>query len=320
MKKLLIVLWFGKFPNYFELYLDSCSHNRSWNWMIFTDQDVDEYSVPENVEIVRTRFSEIKARICKCLKVNLSNKAGPYKLCDFRPFYGYIFSHEINGVGGEGYEYWGHCDIDVIWGNLSKFYPDEIIRQYDRFLIWGHLTMYRNTPDNNEMFRRLDFKNVNYKIIVNSKYNWAIDEYSKYSLLRIQEKLDCYQIYRDRDAIADIAPYDGYQICDGAGYIAPSVMSPSDYVRVEPGAIYIKRSKDEAEEEKAYAHFQKRDFDILPLNDDGQYYVLSNTICTDKDYKGRVTIKKSNRKWEIKRAQCGKILEIIFSRYRKNRR
>lgn len=47
MKKLLIVLWFGKFPNYFELYLDSCSHNRSWNWMIFTDQDVDEYSVPE---------------------------------------------------------------------------------------------------------------------------------------------------------------------------------------------------------------------------------------------------------------------------------
>ena len=75
MKKLLIVLWFGKFPNYFELYLDSCSHNRSWNWMIFTDQDVDEYSVPENVEIVRTRFSEIKARICKCLKVNLSNKA-----------------------------------------------------------------------------------------------------------------------------------------------------------------------------------------------------------------------------------------------------
>mgnify|MGYP007026189052 CR=1 FL=1 len=44
MKKLLIVLWFGKFPNYFELYLDSCSHNRSWNWMIFTDQDVDEYS------------------------------------------------------------------------------------------------------------------------------------------------------------------------------------------------------------------------------------------------------------------------------------
>ena len=180
--------------------------------------------------------------------------------------------------------------------------------------------MYRNTPDNNEMFRRLDFKNVNYKIIVNSKYNWAIDEYSKYSLLRIQEKLDCYQIYRDRDAIADIAPYDGYQICDGAGYIAPSVMSPLDYVRVEPGAIYIKRSKDEAEEENAYAHFQTRDFDILPLNDDGQYYVLSNTICTDKDYKGRVTIKKSNRKWEIKRAQCGKILEIIFSRYRKNRR
>ena len=281
--------------------------------MIFTDQDTVEYSVPENVEIVKTGFSEIKARISKCLNVDLSKKAGPYKLCDLKPFYGYIFSPEINRGG---YKYWGHCDIDVIWGNLSKFYPDEFIRQYDRFLIWGHLTLYRNTPANNEMYRRIDFKNVNYKIIVSSKYNWAIDEYSKYSLLRIQEKLVGYQIYRNRGAIADIAPYDGYQICDGAGYSAPSVMSPLDYVRVEPGAVYIKRSKDESEEEKAYAHFQKRDFDILPLNDGGQYYVLSNTICTDKDYKGRVTIKKNNRKWEIKRAQCGKILEIILSRYR----
>lgn len=48
--------------------------------------------------------------------------------------------------------------------------------------------------------------------------------------------------------------------------------------------------------------------------------MLSNTICTDKDYKGRVTIKKNNRKWEIKKAQCGKIIEIIFSKYRKYRK
>lgn len=99
MKKLLIVLWFGKFPNNFDLYLKSCSWNKGWNWMIFTDQDMKEYDVPGNVEFVRTSFERIKERIGKSLGVPLSKKAGPYKLCDIRPLYGYIFSHEINRGG-----------------------------------------------------------------------------------------------------------------------------------------------------------------------------------------------------------------------------
>ncbi|MCD7992345.1 MAG: hypothetical protein LUK37_11465, partial [Clostridia bacterium] len=92
MKKLLIVLWFGKFLNYFDLYLKSCSWNKGWNWMIFTDQDPAGYDIPGNVEFVRTSFEKIKERIGESLGVPLSRKARTYKLCDLKPFYGNIFS------------------------------------------------------------------------------------------------------------------------------------------------------------------------------------------------------------------------------------
>ncbi|MCD7994563.1 MAG: hypothetical protein LUK37_23400, partial [Clostridia bacterium] len=212
--------------------------------------------------------------------------------------------------------YWGHCDIDVIWGDLSKFYPDELIRQYDRFLIWGHLTLYKNTPENNEVFKKAVFGKVNYKTIISSRYNWGFDEYRKYALLRIQEKMEGYEIYRVRKAIADISPWNGYQICDGGGYGETSIMSALDFVRVESGAVYVKRKAEDAEEEKAYIHFQKRGFNIVPLKDTEHYYVLSNTICLNKDYVGRTIVKKDNRKLKIKLIQCGKLLEIITSKYK----
>ena len=41
----------------------------------------------------------------------------PYKLCDYKPAYGYIFPEYT-----KGYDYWGHCDMtDCIFGNLRKF-------------------------------------------------------------------------------------------------------------------------------------------------------------------------------------------------------
>ena len=37
----------------------------------------------------------------------------PYKLCDFKPAYGFIFGEYL-----KEYDYWGHCDIDIVWGDL----------------------------------------------------------------------------------------------------------------------------------------------------------------------------------------------------------
>jgi hypothetical protein len=33
----------------------------------------------------------------------------PYKICDWKPFYGHIFREYL-----VAYDFWGHCDMDII--------------------------------------------------------------------------------------------------------------------------------------------------------------------------------------------------------------
>lgn len=70
------------------------------------------------------------------IKLNLKIKVNnPYKLCDFKTVYGNVF---------EEYKHWGYCNIDVIFGDLSKFITDEILDKYDRVLNKGHLAIHKN--------------------------------------------------------------------------------------------------------------------------------------------------------------------------------
>lgn len=308
MKKCLIVIWFGKFPNYFDLFLKSCSWNPSWNWIIFTDQRIEEKVIPSNVRFISTDFGKMISQIENRLNVKLSTKIKPYKLCDLKPLYGYIFEKELEE---EKVDYWGHCDIDVVWGNLSKFFPDDLIAQYDKFLWLGHLTLYKNTEQNNRIFKEAKFKNVDYKTIIRSRYNWGFDEYRKYALLRILEKKNGYRIYTDETNVADISPWEGYKIIDGLEPGKETQLKELDYVRVELGSVWVKYKSELDEKEKAYAHFQKREFDYFPIDSSKPYYFLCNTICQDKSYKGKQIVKKDNRYFPIRITQFFKIFEII---------
>jgi len=48
------------------------------------------------------------------------------KLCDWKTAYGVIFS-EISTK----YEFWGHCDLDIVWGDISNFIGDDDYDKYD---------------------------------------------------------------------------------------------------------------------------------------------------------------------------------------------
>lgn len=134
-----IIPYFGHFNKYFPLYLKSCETNRDLcDWIIFTD-DNTEYAYPENVKVHYTSFETMQNLIwsklgksCKCDK--------PYKLCDYKAAYGYLFDDYLGD-----YEYWGHCDSDLIWGRISHFLSDEILSSYDKIFDLGHCTIYRNT-------------------------------------------------------------------------------------------------------------------------------------------------------------------------------
>lgn len=135
-----IVVYFGKLPNSFSIFLKSCAVNKSFQWIIFTD-DETKFDYPENVSRKFFCLEEFK---------NLaSNKLGfmptipsAYKLCDFKPAYGYLFEEYIRD-----YAYWGHIDIDTIVGRLDHFLSWDLLEQYDKLFCLGHCVIYKNTPE-----------------------------------------------------------------------------------------------------------------------------------------------------------------------------
>lgn len=54
-----IIPYFGYLPNYFQLFLNSCKHNKTYEWILFTD-DNTLYIFPENVRKINMKFDEYK--------------------------------------------------------------------------------------------------------------------------------------------------------------------------------------------------------------------------------------------------------------------
>ena len=143
-KVALISLYFGKFPANFGLWLKSAARNADIDFLLYGDCDVSAYlPLPPNVKCFSYTFEQMKAKIQSKFDFTIE-LSRPYKLSDYKPIYGYLFEEDL-----AGYDYWGHIDLDTILGDLRAYFPKEA---YEKVYQFGHLTMYRNTPENNRRF------------------------------------------------------------------------------------------------------------------------------------------------------------------------
>lgn len=142
-------------PNYFNLWLKGCEYNKNIDFLIFTDQKIN--NPPSNVRVETFTLKELKEKIIEKLKMPNISLETPYKCCDYRPAYGVIFEEYI-----KGYLYWGHCDLDMIFGDLEYYFDKYKISEYDKFLPLGHLSLYKNSPEVNERYK-CDGGKRNYK-------------------------------------------------------------------------------------------------------------------------------------------------------------
>lgn len=198
MTLLFIIPYFGKLPNYFDLFLKSCEKNSDFNWLIITD-DTTKYNYPSNMKVIYEDYNTLKNKIASKFdfEVNLER---PHKLCDFKPAYGYIFSEYI-----KDYEFWGHCDLDCIFGDLKKYITRDILENYDKIFTLGHLTLYRNCDEINKAFmNKIDGK-LRYKEVFNDIRGFAFDEKRSGSINDIFLESN-YAIYQE-SFCADIDPY-----------------------------------------------------------------------------------------------------------------
>ena len=170
MKKICyIVPYFGKLPQNFQLWLESCSTNKTVNWMIFTN-DKTNYKYPDNVKVNYCEFEFVKKLITQ--NFDFEVKIDSYwHLSLFKPAYGEIFKEYL-----KDYDFWGHCDVDLLWGDIRKFITDEILNKYEKIGFQGHSTLYRNASEVNSRYKTIVPGEINHIDVFSGKTKYSFDE------------------------------------------------------------------------------------------------------------------------------------------------
>lgn len=247
----ILIPYFGKFPNYFQLFLESCAYNYSVNWTIFTDC-TEKYDIPQNVQIVYMTFYDVQQRIKHSFDFNTVIDS-VHKLCEYKPAYGYLFPEYI-----KGFDYWGYGDIDLIYGDIRKFLSDEVL-EYDKIFQLGHFSLIKNCRTNNVMFMRPIGGEYLYKKAFSSKDNYNFDEsfFDKKNINTIFEENNC-SIW-ERSYAADIYTKSSDFILDiGNGVCEKKKNGFFLWNHGTLGRYHRDKDKVVRYEEFLYIHLQKR--------------------------------------------------------------
>jgi FkbM family methyltransferase len=146
---IIISTYFGKWPIWFPAFLLSCAKNSTIDWIFFTDCEIPKKNYP-NIKFLNMELNQLNDLASK--KLGFQIQKGAYSQVDLQPAYGMIFDEYI-----EGYDFWGHCDIDVVWGDIRSFISEVIINNNDivscfKGFTAGHFTLWRNTYEVNTFF------------------------------------------------------------------------------------------------------------------------------------------------------------------------
>jgi hypothetical protein len=147
-----VVTYFGKLPFYFPAFQLSCKYNPHVQWLIFTDC-VEPDDLPQNITFVNISINDFAELSTQKLGYEICiDPEFLYKICDFKPAFGIIYEDYL-----KEYTFWGHCDVDIVWGQINHFIDEIILHDYDIITsrhgrISGHFCLYRNIDKINSIF------------------------------------------------------------------------------------------------------------------------------------------------------------------------
>lgn len=187
----------GQFPWYFRFFIKSCEHNPSIDFIIVTDQPPFKTNA-KNIFFVNRNLGEINTLATKKLGFDTRIKYA-YKLCDFKPAYGVIFSDLI-----EGYDFWGHGDIDVIFGNIRAFITEELLLQYDIIsaraqYLSGFLTIFRNSVYINRLYEQ----SKDHQMVFQNPKHYCFDE-CNFQFARLKEVKSILEIKSEVESMTHV--------------------------------------------------------------------------------------------------------------------
>lgn len=167
----MLTCWYGDYPWYFPYFVHSCVYNPTVDFIIITNNLETIPNKPKNVKIIYKTPDDIRNLASQKLGFTV-NLEYPYKLCDFKPAYGFIFSDIL-----QDYDFWGHGDIDMVYGNIRDFMTEELLSEYDvvssrHDFITGTFCLYRNIEFTNTLFKQ----SKDYKLVFSRPEHFCFDE------------------------------------------------------------------------------------------------------------------------------------------------
>lgn len=155
LTKILITPFFGDFPQW----MDNFQPPKGYAWLLDTDLD------------------KFKKRVKDKLGIDYPGVYGSGKVHDYRCALGLLYEEEI-----ESFDYWGTIDFDMCFGDVGKWFPDELISQYDIVsnhdtYVSGPFSLYRNVPEVNGLFLKAD--NWQQYLIHPESNAWVENDFSR---------------------------------------------------------------------------------------------------------------------------------------------
>lgn len=158
MKKVFVQLELGKPHDWIEKYLENVGklEKYGWYWKIFTPNKFE--NVPPNVEIVDMNADQFNELCEKKLGVNpklfITEDGIPsMHITDYYVFGGVLFEDYLKDA-----DFWGITNLDVVFGRLDHFVPDDLLAKADIFSdaineVNGVFCLWKNNEVMNNLFK-----------------------------------------------------------------------------------------------------------------------------------------------------------------------
>jgi hypothetical protein len=142
--------YFGPFPSWMDYFLASCKTNPTIDFIVFSDNPEPE-GWPENFHYHHISFEDYKKIVSDRLGINF-DPVNAYKLCDIKPAMGLVHQDVLSS-----YDFWGFCDIDVVFGDIRSFLTEKLLNDIDFYSahgrrVAGHFVFMKNEKKYNESF------------------------------------------------------------------------------------------------------------------------------------------------------------------------
>jgi hypothetical protein len=176
-----IIPYFGSWPEWFHLYLETCRCNPDIDWFFIGDCPTPD-NPPSNTYFINISFEKYCEFVSERLGIHFK-PSDPYKLCDLKPALGFIHEEQIRD-----YDFFAFGDIDIVYGQIRKFLTRDILEKYNVISthsrrLSGHFSIFRNTEKNRNAFRKIP----RWRQLLESDKHLSVDE-SKFTKVFLPHK------------------------------------------------------------------------------------------------------------------------------------